>query len=89
MSSPPFNVISATASELQDGLKAGMTTSVEITTAYLAQIEKSNHAGANLNAVIGVAPREVVLKTARNLDCERSAGKTRGPLHEVPIIVKV
>jgi hypothetical protein len=42
MSSPPFNVISATASELQDRLKAGMTTSVEITTAYLAQIEKHN-----------------------------------------------
>ncbi len=89
MSSPPFDVISATASELQDRLKAGMTTSVEITTAYLAQIEKHNHAGAKLNAVIVVAPREVVLKAAEKLDRERSAGKTRSPLHGLPIIVKV
>jgi amidase len=89
MSSPPFDVISAAASELQDRLKAGTITSVEITTAYLAQIEKHNHAGAKLNAVIGVAPREVVLKAAGKLDRERSSGKTRGPLHGLPIIVKV
>jgi len=89
MPSPPFNVISSTASELQDRLKAGTITSVEVITAYLAQIEKHNHAGAKLNAVIGVAPREVVLKAARKLDRERTAGKTRGPFHGLPIIVKV
>jgi amidase len=89
MSTPPFNVLTATASELQDRLKAKTLTSVEIITAYLTQIEKHNHAGAKLNAIISVAPRELVLGTAKKLDYERSAGKIRGPLHGLPIIIKV
>jgi amidase len=89
MSTPPFDVLTATASELQNRLKAGTLTSVEIITTYLAQIEKHNHDGAKLNAMISVAPREFVLKVAENLDRERSAGKIRGPLHGLPIIVKV
>lgn len=89
MSTPPFDVLTATASELQGRLKAGTLTSVEIITTYLAQIEKHNHAGAKLNAMIGVAPRQFVLKVAEKLDRERTAGKIRGPLHGLPIIVKV
>lgn len=89
MSTPPFDVLTATASELQDRLKAETLTSVEIVTTYLAQIEKHNHAGAKLNAIINIAPRELVLKAAESLDRERRAGKLRGPLHGLPIIVKV
>jgi hypothetical protein len=89
MSTPPFNVLTATASELQDRLRAGTLTSVEIITTYLTQIEKHNHAGAKLNAMISVAPRESVLEAAEKLDLERVAGKLRGPLHGLPIIVKV
>lgn len=86
---PPFDVLTVTAAELQGHLKAGTVTSVEIISTYLAQIEKHNHAGAKLNAIITVAPRKLVLKAAENLDRERSAGKVRGPLHGLPIIVKV
>jgi amidase len=89
MSTPPFDVLIATASELQDSLKAGTLTSVEIITTYLAQIEKHNHAGAKLNAMITLASRELVLKAAEKLDRERAGGKLRGPLHGLPIIVKV
>lgn len=89
MSTARFSVLTATVSELQDQLKAGTLTTVEIITTYLAQIEKHNHAGAKLNAMIGVAPRELVLKAAEELDRERAACKLRSPLHGLPIIVKV
>jgi amidase len=89
MSTLPFDVLTATASELQDSMKTGALTSVEVITTYLAQIEKHNHAGAKLNAMISVAPRELVLKTAEELDRERAAGRLRGLLHGLPIIVKV
>jgi len=86
---PPFNVLTATASELHDRLKAGTLTSVDIICHYLGQIEKHNHAGAKLNAMITVAPRELVLKAAEKLDRERSVGKIRGPRHGLPVTVKV
>jgi amidase len=89
MSTPPFDVLTTTVAELQDRLKAGTLTSVEIITTYLSQIQKHNHAGAKLNAMINVAPRELVLKAAEKLDRERSSGKIRSSLHGLPIIVKV
>jgi amidase len=89
MSTLPLNVLTTTALELRDRLKAGTLTSVEIISTYLAKVEKHNHVGAKLNAMITVAPRELVLKAAERLDCERSAGKIRGPLHGLPVIVKV
>jgi amidase len=70
MSPPSFNVLTATASELQKRLKAGTLTSVEIITTYLAQIGKHNHVGAKLNAMISVAPIELVLEAAEKLDHE-------------------
>jgi amidase len=86
---PPFNVLTTTALELSTRLKEGSLTSIQIIETYLAQIEKHNHAGAKLNAMITVAPREVVLKRAGGLDQERKEGKIRGPFHGLPIIVKV
>jgi amidase len=54
---PPFDVLTAPASELQELLKADTLASVEIITTYLAPVEKHNHAGAKLNAMISVARR--------------------------------
>lgn len=88
MSNPPFNVLTATATELQQHLAAGTSTSVQIVNSYLAQIEKHNHAGAHLNAIIATAPRKLALERAAMLDEERRNGKIRGPLHGIPIIVK-
>ncbi|CZR63995.1 uncharacterized protein PAC_13892 [Phialocephala subalpina] len=47
--------------ELQDLLSSGDLTSVQIVETYLAQIEKHNHAGAHLSAIITVAHREIAL----------------------------
>jgi amidase len=86
---PPFNVLTMTAIELETLLHEGSLTNVQIIETYLVQIEKHNHAGAKLNAMITVAPRELVLKRAGELDRERKEGKIRGPFHGLPIIVEV
>src|SRR5258708_2707186 len=88
MAAPTFDVLRTTAAELQSLLADGNTTSVQIVETYLQQIEKHNHAGAKLNAVIATAKRAVVLAKAAALDEERSCGNIRGPLHGIPIIVK-
>ncbi len=49
----------------------------------LEQIETRN---AELKAVIAVNP--AALQVAENLDAERNAGKVRGPLHGIPILIK-
>lgn len=88
MAAPAFDVLCTTVSDLQALLAEGSITSVQIVETYLQQIEKHNHAGAKLNAVIATAERPVVLAKAAALDEERSSGSLRGPLHGIPIIVK-
>lgn len=83
-----FNTLTTTALELQSQLRSGSLTSVEIVEVYLAQIEKHNHTGPKLNAIINVVPRDNLLARAKELDEERKEGKIRGPLHGLPIIVK-
>jgi amidase len=85
---PAFDVLPTTAAQLQTLLTKGKITSVQIVETYLQQIEKHNHAGAKLNAVIATPERAIVLAKAAVLDGERKAGNLRGPLHGVPIIVK-
>ena len=87
--SHPFDVLTATAVDLQERLELGTLTSVQIIEAYLSQITAHNHSGLKLNALICVAPEESVLAQARKLDEERKEGRVRGPLHGLPIIVKV
>jgi amidase len=70
---PPFNVLTTTATELET-LHEGSLTSVQIIETYLAQIEKHNHAGAKLNAMITVAPRKLVLKASWGIGSGEEGG---------------
>ncbi|KAH6619627.1 amidase signature domain-containing protein [Chaetomium sp. MPI-SDFR-AT-0129] len=80
-----FNVLTATASQLQELLQGGSVTSEDIVKEYLQHIDKHN---GRLRALVEVAPKGRVLSIARQLDEERRGGSTRGPLHGIPIIVK-
>ncbi|MFX6258351.1 amidase family protein, partial [Acinetobacter baumannii] len=42
--------------------------------------------GPMLNSVIAVMPGAI--EDARTLDAERKAGKLRGPLHGIPVLIK-
>lgn len=71
---------------LRAALDAGQTSSTAIVRAYLRRIAKLNHAGPRLNAVIAINPKAI--EEARALDTERKAGRLRGPLHGVPVLIK-
>lgn len=83
-----IDVLTLTASQARDLLDQKALTSVQLVEAYLAQIEKHNHQGLHLNAIISVAPRDKTLELARRLDHERSSGHVRGPLHGIPFVCK-
>lgn len=88
-SSPGFDVYSSSARELQGLLETGKLTSVDLVSAYLDQIEKHNMKGFGLRAVLDPAPRQLTLEQARSLDKERATNGSRGPLHGIPLLVKV
>jgi hypothetical protein len=73
-----------TIAEAGKRFRSGGLTSLDLTKAYLAGIEKLE---PQLNAFIAVL-KEEALKTATEQDTELRAGKDRGPLHGVPIVVK-
>lgn len=72
--------------EIMDSLKRGSATSAELVDIYSDRIAKFDKAGPKLNSIIGMNPHARAL--ADVLDHERAAGKARGPLHGLPIIVK-
>jgi amidase len=76
----------ATIAELQRAMSEGRTTSVALVDAYLARIAAYDQAGPRLNAIIRLAPE--ARAEARRLDAERRAGRVRGPLHGIPIVLK-
>jgi amidase len=81
-----FNVLTATAVDLQQLLQDRTVTSAQLVNEYVAQI---NQHEPTLNALIAVAPREVLVRTAESLDEERLSGHIRSPLHGIPIVLKV
>jgi amidase len=81
-----IEVAEASIAELQEAMASGRTTSVEITSAYLARIAAYDQAGPRINAIIRVNPN--ALADAERLDEERRLRGPRGPLHGVPVILK-
>ena len=89
MALPDLDVLTVTATELRKLLEENKVSTVDLVQLYLAQIERHNHKGAELNAVISTAPWEDVLARAQTLDDERKESHVRGPMHGIPIIIKV
>ncbi len=85
-SSTPFSLEEATIPELREGMKSGEYTARSITQMYLDRIEAIDQSGPNLRSIIEVNPD--ALSIADQLDEERAAGKVRGPLHGIPVLLK-
>ncbi len=82
----PLELAEADVAGLQARMREGTTTSLELTRAYLQRIAGIDRAGPTLNAVIERNPQAEA--DARVLDAERSAGRVRGPLHGIPVLLK-
>lgn len=81
-----FPLDELTVEELQEKMAAGVYTAAAITQLYLNRIAYLDKAGPRLNAVIELNPE--ALDIAKAMDDERRAGKLRGPLHGIPVLIK-
>jgi amidase len=82
-SSPSFDIVEASITDLQLALESGRVTSRELVRLY---VDRINRYDARINAVAYLSP--TALDEAEALDRERAAGLVRGPLHGIPIAVK-
>jgi len=82
----PFALEEVTVAELQEGMRSGRYTSRSLVEAYLSRIEALDRRGPALHSMLDLNPDARAI--ADSLDAERRAGRVRGPLHGVPVVVK-
>ena len=75
-----------TISELQEKMESGELTARRLAELYLERISEIDKEGPYINSIIELNPD--TLEIADTLDEERKAGKTRGMLHGIPILIK-
>jgi amidase len=78
-----LDLATATVEDITAALAQRKVTSVQLVDAYLGRIRVCND---ELHAIIST--NRAAQRIARQLDAERAAGKLRGPLHGVPVIIK-
>ncbi|QOL48100.1 amidase [Massilia litorea] len=80
------DLLEAGVREQGAAMAAGKISSQQLVKRYLARIAAVDKAGPKLNAVIELNPDALAI--AAELDRERKAGKLRGPLHGIPVLLK-
>ena len=75
-----------TINELQDLVKRGKLTYSKLTQLYLDRIKELDKNGPTLNAIIELNPDALAI--AKTMDDELKAGKWRGPMHGIPVLIK-
>ena len=83
---PPFELEEVSIAALQERMASGAETSRSITEKYLTRIAALDRQGPGLRQVLETNPDALAL--AAEFDAERKAGRVRGPLHGVPILLK-
>ena len=85
----PFELVEASALDMQAAMNAGVTTSVEITQEYLDRIaayDRTLIGSRPLYSIISANPQALAIAAA--MDAERAAQGPRSMLAGVPVIVK-
>jgi len=83
---PAFELDELTIGELQDGMASGKYTAHSLARQYLDRIDELDKHGPAINSVIELNPD--ALSIATDLDKERNAKGSRGPLHGIPVLIK-
>jgi amidase len=83
---PAFELEEMTIAQLQEAMAAGRYTSRQLVELYSRRIEAIDRSGPTLRSILEMNPDALAIADA--LDVERKAGKVRGPLHGVPIVLK-
>ena len=81
-----FELDEETISSLNEKLSSGKYTSKQLVEMYLERIKAIDQNGAKLNSIIEVNPDAVAIATM--MDKELKSGKSRGPLHGIPVVIK-
>jgi amidase len=84
---PSFDLEELTVAELQKRIESGAESARSLAEKYLARIEQLDRRGPLfLRSVLETNPDALAI--AEKLDGERKAGRARGPLHGIPVLVK-
>jgi len=81
-----FELDEITIADLQRGMSSGKYSSESITKKYLERIDEIDKRGPAINAVIEVNPDALAI--AAEMDRERKAGRRRGSLQGIPVLIK-
>ena len=81
-----FEWMEASVADLSRAMAEGRTTSALLTQAYAARVPVLDAAGPHLASLLELNPDAPAIAAQR--DAERAAGRLRGPLHGVPVVVK-
>ncbi|MDR3559974.1 MAG: amidase family protein [Negativicutes bacterium] len=72
--------------EIRDDLDAGRYTSHDLVIAYMQRIASFDKDGPKLNSILEINPEALLLADA--CDADRRAGRARGLLHGIPVVIK-
>ena len=81
-----FDPTEQSISSLQAAMASGDTSAEALTAAYLDRIARYDQGGTGYRSVLSSNPN--ALADARALDRQRQAGKLRGTLHGIPLLIK-
>lgn len=86
VASDKFELEEITIDDLQKAMQSGKYSSKQITQLYLDRIQAIDKSGPKINSVIEINPDALIITS--QMDEERKAGKLRGPLHGIPVLIK-
>lgn len=82
----PFELEEATIAQLQQWMTSGRFTSRALCEMYLGRIAEIDRKGPSIRSVLQLNPDALAIADA--LDAQRKAGKSRGPMHGIPVLIK-
>ena len=83
---PSFELEGLTVEQLQQGMASGRWTARRLVELYRDRIAAVDRGGPRINQVLELNPDAIAI--AEGLDAERRAGRVRGPLHGIPVLIK-